>query len=146
MVALFACSISGTALGLHVLLSDESVKRKTIFTICLCASTVGSVIGFISGLSLAPVSTPLLTGIFGVVSALSVYVFQKERELGWEVATSTISFSLALLLMLLVGLDTSRSAKEYQFCLKVYADPKVTNEILDRISYHCEKGASLDAK
>ena len=140
---LAACALvcSGIAVLAYSIFADSCEKRKTVFAISFCASTVGSVVGFVSGLSLAPVSTPLLTGVFGVVSALSVFLFQKDRNLGWEVASATLTFSYAMLLTLLIGLDTSRTAKEYQHCLKIYSDPETTNEVIYRLSDHC--GASF---
>jgi len=80
-----------------------------------------------------------LTGIFGIASAISAYISEKHTEKRWEVGSAAITFSFALLLALLIGLDASRGAKEYQFCLKTYADPKVGSTVLNRISSHCDQ-------
>ena len=115
---------------------DKKIMRR-VFVACVVSAVVGAVLGYISGLSASPISTPLLTGVFGLISAVSVYLFGTRAIYSVVVGLSILTFSVSLVFHLLVALDSSRDAKILKYCIDVYANPETNSAVVNRLNAVC---------
>ncbi len=101
----------------------------------LSVSVVGSVAGYIGGLSRIGVAGEIVAASLSLIGGLSVYLLGARRRIQPVVPTATIVFSLTLL----GGFASGAAAREpgesiralEEACLTMFTDPRTTQERLD---------------